>query len=117
MYFFTEVDKNAVCLLGNRSVSMLKEYNITRHYVTKHADYGSTLSTGERPTRAKELDRKLVKQQNIFRKDKIQQKYATRSSFVVTYYIAKQGQLSCNEITSFENTEKSLNKSFCNEEC
>ncbi|KII62441.1 hypothetical protein RF11_08354 [Thelohanellus kitauei] len=39
-YFFTEVDKNSVGLLYNKSVSMLKEYNISQHYVTNHADYG-----------------------------------------------------------------------------
>ncbi|KII71934.1 hypothetical protein RF11_06052 [Thelohanellus kitauei] len=59
-YFFTEVDKKAVCLQCSKIVSGLKEYNISRYYATKHADNGCTLSTEERQIRDKELDRKLV---------------------------------------------------------
>ena len=65
-YFFTGVGKNAVCLMCSESVAVLKEYNMSRHYATKHAGYGSTLSAAERQTKATELDRKLVKQQNVF---------------------------------------------------
>ncbi|KII70065.1 hypothetical protein RF11_08544 [Thelohanellus kitauei] len=71
-YFLTEVEKNA------------------------HADIGRTLSTRERPTRAKELDRKLVKQQEIFRKDKIPQIEATRACFMVAYNIAKHSNSLCD---------------------
>ncbi|KII67268.1 hypothetical protein RF11_07690 [Thelohanellus kitauei] len=59
------------------------------HYVKKHADFSSTLSTEERPNRAKTLDIKLVKQPDFFRKHKIFQIAATRASFMVAYNIAK----------------------------
>ncbi len=81
-YFFTEFGKKAVWLLCGESVAVLKEY-ISRHYSTKHAAYGSTLSAAERQTKATELERKLVKQQNVIRKAKLDQKAATHSSFVV----------------------------------
>ncbi|KAK3608259.1 hypothetical protein CHS0354_007284, partial [Potamilus streckersoni] len=40
------------------AVKVLKEYNISHHYATKHAGYGRTLSAAERQTGATELDRK-----------------------------------------------------------
>lgn len=82
----------AVCLLCNKSVAVLKEYNINRHYSTKHSGYGSNLSSAERETRAKELAKKLVKQQNVFGKAKIAQEAATDASFVVAYNIAKHSK-------------------------
>ena len=94
-YFFTEVGKKAVCLLCSESVAVLKEYNISRHYAMKHAGYGSTLAA-ERQTKATELNRKLVKQQNVFGKAKVVQKAATHASFVVAYKIAKHSKSFCD---------------------
>ena len=37
-YMFTEVAGKPVCLLCGESVAVLKEYNLRRHYETKHAD-------------------------------------------------------------------------------
>ena len=42
-YFFTKVGKKAVCLLCGQSVAVLKEYNISHHYATKHASYGNNI--------------------------------------------------------------------------
>jgi len=64
-YFFTEIDNKGVCLLCNQSFAVLKEYNISHHYATKHGNYGNNLSEAERQTKAKELDRKLARQQNV----------------------------------------------------
>ena len=94
--FFTEVGMKAVRLLCSESVAVLKEYNISRHYATKHAGYGSTLSAAERQTKAAELDRKLVKQQNVFGKAKVAQKAITHASFVVAYNIAKHRKSFCD---------------------
>src|SRR6218665_1214218 len=91
-YMFTEFGKKAVCLLCSESVAVLKEYNISRHYATKNAAYGSTLSAAERQTKATELESKLVKQQNVFRKAQLDQKATTLSSFVVAYNIAKHSK-------------------------
>ncbi|CAL9701232.1 unnamed protein product [Knipowitschia caucasica] len=38
-YFFTEVRSTAVCLICQEAVAVFKEYNISRHFTTKHADY------------------------------------------------------------------------------
>ena len=36
-YFFTQINEKPVCLLCSESVSVMKEYNVRRHYVTKHS--------------------------------------------------------------------------------
>ena len=41
-YFFTQVNEKPVCLLCSESVFVMKEYNVRRHYLTKHsAEYDS----------------------------------------------------------------------------
>ena len=40
-YLFTEVNTKPVCLVCNQQVSVLKEFNIRRHYETHHEEkYG-----------------------------------------------------------------------------
>jgi len=92
-YFFTEIDNKGVCLLCNQSVAVLKEYNISCHYATKHGHYGNNLSAAERQTRATELDRKLARQQNALVKSTLAQKSSTHASFMVAYHIAKHSKL------------------------
>ena len=88
-YFFTQVGNNAVCLLCSQTVSVNKKYNVSRHYQLKHLDYGKNLSVEEREARAKELDKKLARQQNVFLKSKSAEEASTRASFLVSYNIAK----------------------------
>ena len=88
--------KKAVCLSCSESVAVLKEYNISHHYAMKHAGYGSALSAAELQTEATELDRKLVKQQNVFGKPKVAQKAATHANFGVAYNIAKHSKSFCD---------------------
>ena len=72
--------------------AVLKEYNISRHYATKHGNYGNNLSAVERQTRTTELDRKLARQQNVFVKGKLTQKASTHASYGVAYNIAKHSK-------------------------
>ncbi|XP_014788869.1 general transcription factor II-I repeat domain-containing protein 2A [Octopus bimaculoides] len=37
-YLFVEVNRKPVCLVFSQQISVLKEYNIWRHYETHHAD-------------------------------------------------------------------------------
>ena len=89
--FFTKVGNKAVCLLFGQSVAALKEYNISRHYATKHGNYCNNLSAVERQTRATELDRKLVRQQNVF-EGKLAQKASIHVSYRVAYNVAKHSK-------------------------
>ena len=42
-YFVTELDDKALCLLYNDTLAVLKEYNIQRHYESKHSKQYSQL--------------------------------------------------------------------------
>lgn len=37
-YLFTEVGGKAVCLVCSEKVTVFKEYNVSRHYETKHVE-------------------------------------------------------------------------------
>ena len=90
--FFTKVGNKAVCLLCGQSVAGLKEYNICRHYATKHENYDNNLSAVERQTRETELDRKLARQQNVFAKGKLSLKASIHASYRVAYNVAKHSK-------------------------
>ncbi len=47
-FLFTEVKSKAVCLVCKQSVAVLKEYNIRRHYETKHSAAFSKYNGEER---------------------------------------------------------------------
>ena len=46
-YFFTDVGVTAVCLICHETVSVFKEYNLKRHFQTKHVNFGDNLSKQE----------------------------------------------------------------------
>ena len=56
----------AVCLICQETVVVFKEYNISRHFATKHANYASKQSTKEREATAQRLMAYLQTQQNFF---------------------------------------------------
>uniref|UniRef100_A0A3P9LV82 SPIN-DOC-like zinc-finger domain-containing protein n=1 Tax=Oryzias latipes TaxID=8090 RepID=A0A3P9LV82_ORYLA len=61
-YFFAEISSKAVCLICQQSVAVLKEYNIRRHYETKHAVF-SRYKGEARKKKSSELLSKLRSQQ------------------------------------------------------
>ena len=42
--FFTNFGSKAVCLICQESVAVFTEYNLKRHFLTKHGNFGSNLS-------------------------------------------------------------------------
>ncbi len=62
-FLFTEVKSKAVCLVCKQSVAVLKEYNIRRHYETKHSAAFSKYNGEERKKKANELLAKLRSEQ------------------------------------------------------
>ena len=63
-YFFTEVGSTAVCPICQKSVAVVKEYNIRRHFDTNHANYRSSLSTRQREVTSQRLVANFRIQQN-----------------------------------------------------
>lgn len=54
-YLFTEVGGTPVCLVCGEQVGLFKEYNVSRHYETKHAEKYRHLTETERVRISKDL--------------------------------------------------------------
>lgn len=65
-YFFTEINGKPVCLVCSEHVSVLKEYNIRRHYQTHHGEKYKNLQGQLRTEKTNELLAGLRKQQSVF---------------------------------------------------
>nr|CAI5850299.1 unnamed protein product [Callosobruchus analis] len=86
-YFFIEFEKKYICLICRETVAVAKEYNMRRHFETKHIKI-STLDESQRVLKLKELQRKLTGEQNIFEKFTRRADTATLVSYKVAREIA-----------------------------
>lgn len=91
-YFFANVRDKAVCLLCHECVSVFKEYNLKRHYQTKHLNFGQNLTEKERKIKCQELVNNLKKMQTVFTKQSVIQDAATETSLVLSHMIAKRNK-------------------------
>ncbi|KAJ4924254.1 hypothetical protein JOQ06_000494 [Pogonophryne albipinna] len=88
-FFFTEVKGKPVCLVCGEHVTVFKEYNLKRHYETKHAAKYKNLTDSERAQTSTDLLAKLEKQQGCFTKLHADRDAATRTSFVIAHKIGQ----------------------------
>ena len=65
LFFFIQVKGNAVCLICRHTITILKLYNLKRHYEQKHGEIDK-LTVGERKAKLQSLKNNLTSQQNIF---------------------------------------------------
>ena len=91
-FFFTEVKGKPVCLVCGEYVAVFKEYNLKRHYETKHAEKYKNLTDAERARTSTDLLAKLEKQQGCFTKLHAARDAATRTSFVLAHKIAQNSK-------------------------
>lgn len=89
-YFFTFVKDKAVCLICSETVSTLKEYNLKRHYDTKHEQQYKNLTGQLRIDKFNRMEKNLGKQQAIFKNQAILSNAAVKASFVVSQILAKK---------------------------
>ncbi len=90
-YFFTEVSGKCVCLICQESVAVMKDYNIKRHYETKHQSFKS-YTGAERDQKVKQLSAALLaQQQHFFRANKAQEN-STLASYEVAHLMARHGK-------------------------
>lgn len=87
-YFFTELRNNCVCLICQETVAVFKEFNIKRHYQTKHANYDK-LTGNERREKLKQLEAGLTAQQRFFTRASESNENATKACYEVATLIAK----------------------------
>uniref|UniRef100_A0A8C5M4S6 SPIN-DOC-like zinc-finger domain-containing protein n=1 Tax=Leptobrachium leishanense TaxID=445787 RepID=A0A8C5M4S6_9ANUR len=83
-YFFTEVKGKAVCLVCGVQIAVFKEYNLSRHYVTKHAEKYKNVSDAERARASNALLTKLQNQQELFTKLHTSRDGAVKTSYVIS---------------------------------
>ncbi|KAI7790545.1 putative general transcription factor II-I repeat domain-containing protein 2-like [Triplophysa rosa] len=91
-YFFTSIGQKAVCLICHESIAVFKDYNLSRHFSSKHSNYAVTLSSAEKANKALKLATNLKAQQNTFTKQCAIQESVTKASYVVAHKIAKHSK-------------------------
>ena len=74
-YFFKEFKGKCVCLICTETVAVMKEYNVRRHYETKHQAYAS-YTGAEREQKLKQRVAILRGQQQYFFRAQIVQEKA-----------------------------------------
>lgn len=91
-YFVIELNDKVTCLLCNDTIAVRKEYNIRRHYETKHATQYSKLTENERSLKLESLKRNLSLQQNCFVKIKNDNEAVTKTSLRIAHLLAQKGK-------------------------
>lgn len=91
-YFVIESSNKEMCIICNETISVLKKYNIKRHYETKHSQNYSKFTGSLRLEKYEPLKRGLKSQQLLFKEVNAEQEAATRASFRVAHSIAKHGK-------------------------
>lgn len=87
-YMFTEVNGKPVCLVCMRQVSVLKEYNIRRHYETQHGEKYNSLHGELRKQKVNEMLVGLRKQQSVFTQSREVSDAAVKASYVIASQVA-----------------------------
>ena len=85
---FSEVGSKLVCLVCGKQVAEFKDYNVSRHYETKHAEKYRHLTETESAV-SKDLLAKLREQQSYFTTLHAARNAVTKTSFMISHTIAK----------------------------
>ena len=79
----------AICLIWQETFAVFKEYNISRHFATKHANYASKQSTKEREATSQRLMAYLQTQQNFFLPTNCDSRVNYQGKFYAGIHISK----------------------------
>jgi hypothetical protein len=92
-YFFTEYNCKPVCLICNEAVVVFKDFNLARHFNTKHSKTKyAVMNDAEKKINAENLKKTISVQRNVFIKQNTTQKASTLAGYVVAYKIAKNNK-------------------------
>ena len=91
-FFFIEWKGKAPCLICRETVAVLKDFNINRHYETKHNAYGENLSENNRMKQITALRVSLQKWQMMISCTCLSEELAIYASLVVVYKLAKHNK-------------------------
>lgn len=87
-YFFVYSNKKAICVICNKSVAVLKEYNMQRHYDATHKWEYSKYYGNMRTEKFNLMKRNLSSMQGSFTQISNQKESITKASFRL--YIDKE---------------------------
>ncbi len=87
--FFVEHWGTPTCLICTDKFAVHKEYNVRRHYSTKHAEEYTKYQGDERNYRVANLKKCLLRQQDLFKKASKENEAAVEASYVVSEMIAR----------------------------
>uniref|UniRef100_A0AAQ5Z5H9 SPIN-DOC-like zinc-finger domain-containing protein n=1 Tax=Amphiprion ocellaris TaxID=80972 RepID=A0AAQ5Z5H9_AMPOC len=88
-YVFVLQGEKPVYLFCDEALSVVKEYNLHRHFETKHGAKYAKISLPEKLQIVEELKSKLQLQQNVFTKATTKNIAAVKASFIVAEEIAR----------------------------
>ncbi|KAJ1125806.1 hypothetical protein NDU88_004224 [Pleurodeles waltl] len=88
-YMFVINGDKPVCLICYEAVAVMKEYNLRRHFETKHGAKFANLSHQEKQQKVQELKGSLHSQRNIFAKMTAKNDAAVKASYLVAEEIAR----------------------------
>ena len=92
-YFFVETkDQKASCVICSESVAVLKEYNLWRHYETKHLSTYSKFSGKLRSEKYESMKRGLETQRNLFTRKFSENESVTHTSYKIVHKMAERGK-------------------------
>ncbi|KAL3879787.1 hypothetical protein ACJMK2_032070 [Sinanodonta woodiana] len=91
-YFFIKSSENALCVICNETVAVMKEYKLRRHHQSKHQDKYAQLEGKVRAEIFYKLQNKLTSQMTLFSKSSNENEFLTKASYKVAYVLAKSGK-------------------------
>ncbi|XP_066945264.1 general transcription factor II-I repeat domain-containing protein 2A-like [Macrobrachium rosenbergii] len=91
-YFVSVLFGNIICLLCNDKISVCKEYNIKRHYASKHESEYQTFNEERRKTKIEELTKAIRSQQASLQKHVVKTGTCTKVSYLIAEKLAKKGK-------------------------
>lgn len=92
-YFFILFKDKPLCLICNETVSVVKEFNIQRHFKTKHgSSMYASLSEEDIQFQIESLSKQLRSQQNLFKQQDATAANATKASYMIAHKIAKSNK-------------------------
>ena len=89
--FFVAHAENALCLICRKSIPVIKDYNLKRHYEKNHEAY-QPLVRNKRTQKIEKLRKEFLAQQLMFKKSNQESQASTHASYEVAYEIAKRGK-------------------------
>ena len=92
-YFIVQHNHDVVCLICQSTIAVMKEYDIKRHYCTKHSVSYDSIVGQSRVDKMQQLKKSLSKQQEVFHGYKKDNELITKLSFKIAEAIAEKGKL------------------------